>query len=283
MKYFDIFKDMGITEYGVVKTQDANDLIIKEDLVFSQKTKYTSIDDILSGSKSIIVYLLPYNHGGKPENLSLYATGQDYHLVFNKISSKINQKLKEDGYDSVFFSDSGPLNERKLAERVGLGFIGDNHFLINKKYGSYAFIGYIITTLEIKPSIAKTDQCLHCDKCVFACPTNALSKNNFDFSKCISYITQKKEELTNEEIDLIKKGKSVWGCDICQRVCPMNKDVSLTHLPEFKENLILCIKNEYLSNRQYQKKYRSRAFSWRGKSVIDRNLSILTTKDDNEN
>ena len=279
MNIKNIFNQMGITEFGIISVSQARDLILADSSVFSKKKQINEIYDILPDAKSIIVYLLPYNHGKTPKNLSLYATGADYHKVCQKISSNICNVLSESGYDSVSFADNGPLNERKLAYRAGLGIIGLNRFLINKKYGTYTFIGYIITTADLSSSNPIKGECQKCNKCILSCPGKALTKNGFDENKCISYLTQKKGELSQEEIMLIKKGKSAWGCDICQNVCPENSICAKTQLPEFNNNLILCIKNEYLSNNEYKKKYSDRAFSWRGKAVIDRNLSIIDYKD----
>ena len=110
------------------------------------------------------------------------------------------------------------------------------------------------------------------------CPGKALTEEGFNESLCASYLTQKKGDLTQSEKNIIKNSSSAWGCDICQNVCPMNADIQKSPLTEFTEDLILCIKNEYISNREFKRKYADRAFSWRGKSVIDRNLAILDGK-----
>ncbi len=271
----ELFKSMGITETGTVSAEAGNTLISRNVQDFSWKKNISTLDEILAGAKSIIVFLLPYNSGAQPYNISLYATGKDYHKVCAEISKKISAKLTDSGYKSVSFADVGPLSERRLAQKAGLGFIGNNGFLINEKYGSYTFIGYIITDCYLTSSESTPGECMKCGKCITSCPGKALNENSFCKDKCISYITQKKGDLNAEETELIKKGKSAWGCDICQRVCPMNKDKAISSLPDFNEDLILCIKNEYLSNSQFRKKYKERAFSWRGKAVIERNLSIL--------
>lgn len=271
-----LFESINITEMGIVSAKDGDAMINHSISEFSWKKTILSADDVLQNAKSIIVYLVPYNSGALPYNLSLYATGRDYHKVCAEISKKITDKLTDRGFNSVSFADVGPYIERQLAEKAGLGIIGDNGFLINEKYGTYTFIGYIITDCPLVPTKSKKGNCLKCGKCIESCPGNALTSNSFCMDKCISYITQKKGDLTFEEAELIRKGKSAWGCDICQRVCPMNLGKELSPIPDFNENLILCINNEYLSNNQFRKKHSDRAFSWRGKSVIDRNLSILT-------
>ena len=265
------FNESGITEIGVVS---ANDEAIK-----FVKGEFTHASQILTNAKSIIVYLVPYYSGIVPENISMYAAGQDYHIVCNEISSKIGAILSEHGYNFISYADSGPLAERKLAQAAGLGILGNNGFLINEKYGSYTFISYIITDLDLEQSKPINGVCDGCNLCYKSCPGNALSKNGFEQNKCLSYITQKKGELTQEEKKLIKNTGCIWGCDICQKCCPMNKNIDKSPLEQFNKNLILCIKNEYLSNKEFKEKYNDRAFTWRGKSVVYRNLSIL---DDNK-
>lgn len=272
------FNELGITEVGIVSAKSQHIEFTAQKSAFGSKAGFSSIDKILENAKSIIVYLVPYFNGIKPKNISMYAAGEDYHFVCKKISSEIGMLLSEHGHKHISFADSGPLTERKLAYKAGLGIIGDNGFLINKKYGSYTFIGYIITDLALPESEIINKQCKKCGACYKACPGNALSKDGFNENKCLSYITQKKAELTEEEKELIKKTGCIWGCDVCQNACPMNKNVEISPLEEFKKNLILCIKNEYLSNKEFKNKYKNRAFTWRGKSVIYRNLSIL---DDN--
>lgn len=272
------FNTLGITEVGVVSAKSKFIEFTDGKSTFSSKGNFTSIFDILDNAKSVIVYLVPYYSGIESENISMYAAGEDYHLVCRRISGEIGFLLTENGYKHVSFADSGPLSERKLAYAAGLGILGDNRFLINEKYGSYTFIGYIITDLELPESKVIDKSCKKCGVCYKACPAGALSKSRINESKCLSYITQKKGSLSEDEKALIKKTGCVWGCDICQKACPMNENIEKSPLDEFNKNLILCIKNEYLSNKEFNEKYKNRAFTWRGKSVIYRNLSIL---DDN--
>jgi len=117
--------------------------------------------------------------------------------------------------------------------------------------------------------------CMNCNKCVDCCPTGALS--DWDFTKCLSEITQKKGELSETEQRLIAENGSAFGCDVCQMVCPMNK-FSVTPLKEFRVDLVTKIKKsdlENLSNKEFRQRYSQRAFSWRGKNVLIRNLDIL--------
>ena len=228
--------------------------------------------------KSIIVCLFPYYVNFSKGNISRYSAVADYH----KISKHYLEKLAKNAGLSDFeiFADISPYNERRLAIDAGLGVLGKNGLLINQKYGSYVFIGLIVLdSLEIESDRAlEKSECHGCGKCIQACPGKALQENGFDLQKCLSEITQKKGEFTESEKELIIKTGMVWGCDACSEVCPMNKGISETPIPEFKENIITSLKLkdiENLSNKEFLKKYSDRAFTWRGKKVLIRNCGVL--------
>lgn len=231
----------------------------------------------LEGAKSVIVCLFSY----KPEcenkgNLSLYARGEDYHKVVEKKLSVIAEILTNHGYRAKTFCDTGDLCDRHLGFLAGLGFFGRNRFLINNKFGSYTVIGSVLTDAELEPDKPLDKTCLNCGRCIEACPSGALGENGYDPMRCVSYITQKKGELSESEQDAIRKSGYVWGCDICQSVCPHNKNAAPTEISEFKENLIDSLTtNMAESNRQFKKEYSRRAFSWRGFDVIKRNLELF--------
>ena len=227
---------------------------------------------IMEAAKTIIVLAFSY-YTNTEGNLSMYARGQDYHHVTKKLSSPILDFLIDAGYKAEFFCDSASLNERYLANMAGLGFIGKNGFLISPEFGSYIFLAHIITNCEISPDKPNNKTCMACGKCIKACPAGALSRG--DFYSCLSYVTQKKGELSEKEKILIKNNNTCWGCDICQNVCPHNADLNKTEISEFREDLICNLTYEDISNREFRKKYKNRAFTWRGKGVIDRNLSII--------
>lgn len=227
-----------------------------------------------------IVALFPY-FCGYPENsnLSIYTHGKDYHTVARNILNKVAQDLMLCDYE--VFSDSGPCIERELCVNAGLGFLGKNGLCINKKYGSYFFIGYIVCKQKFPFSLPDTDECAGCMQCISECPGNALD-NGFDESLCVSAITQKKGELDRAEIEAIKRTGCIFGCDICQRVCPHNRDVQYTSIDEFKNDKITRITLEdiaTISNKEFKTKYGNRAFAWRGKRVLERNLKIVNTEE----
>lgn len=225
--------------------------------------------------KTVITFLFPYKTKYDGEcNLSKYCIGEDYHnIIINKLKvtcHKLKKLFPEHSFEP--FSDISPINEVLAAYNSGLGFLGKNTLLINKKYGSYCFIGEIITTLEIDTPSVPLGSCLNCGLCEKNCPTLALKGGFLDSLLCLSAITQKKGELTKFEEEKIREGGLVWGCDKCSDICPMNKDAKNTDILEFTQNLVpfLDEKGVELS--------KGRAYGYKGKAILKRNLSIINSK-----
>ena len=228
--------------------------------------------------KSAIVCLFPYYVGNVEGNLSLYARSRDYHKVIKEVLSPACEYIKSLCPDTEceVFADIGPEVDRELGYKAGLGFYGKNGMLINDDFGSWFFIGYILCNIELEADQPLEKSCLGCDKCIKNCPGGALSEN-FCLDKCASHISQKKGDLTESEIAILKKSGLIFGCDMCQRVCPHN-NINPRPMKEFTEDIIdsLYLEDiENLSNREFMKKYGERAFSWRGKCVLLRNIEIL--------
>ncbi len=273
----------GIADIGFVKAREFIELkeIARKQVPFLKGSEDERINPFLinNNAKSIIVFICPY-FSGNYGNVSSYAMGKDYHMVLKDKAQPIINQLCLSGFSADFFCDNSPLNERFLACSAGLGFIGKNGFLINNEYGSYVFIGHIITDAEFEYDKPIEMSCVGCDKCIKSCPTGALMENEYNAEKCISYITQKKSPLNEFEISAIKNSLMCWGCDACQKVCPHNG--KKTNISQFTDDLITDIKSIECSNREFKKMYADRAFSWRGKGVIERNLKIINnikTKD----
>ena len=228
-------------------------------------------------AKSIIVCLFPYYTGESADsNISKYAQIPDYHNVvknkLNKICDYINSKVES---HCEVFCDTGVLHDRYLAYLAGLAVRGVNTCMINEKYGSYFFIGYIVTDLELENDKPKTASCIKCGKCKDACPGKAIDGDfHIDVKKCVSYITQLK--LINEEQRKILNSQDmVYGCDRCQEVCPHNENIPKTPILEFYEKSVTKLTKEELenlSNRAFKEEYGDFPFSWRGKSVILKNF-----------
>jgi len=175
----------------------------------------------------------------KEGQIARYAFGRDYHKVFKNKLKNFSKKLEEHypNYNARFFADSGPLLERQYAEKSGLGYIGKNTMLITQKYGSWVLIGEIITNIKLKadkPFNREKMVCGSCNKCQVACPTGALYEDyKINASKCISYLTI--EHKGNIPLELRDKiGSWLFGCDICQEVCPHNFRSQETTIKDFR-------------------------------------------------
>jgi epoxyqueuosine reductase len=255
---------------------------------FEEKQLQKRVNPFLTmeSCRSIIVCLFPYFTGFKePSNISVHAYGRDYHIIVKDYLEKIATSLadKIQGFEYLTFTDNGPLPERHLAYLADLGFFGKNSLLITNKYGSYVFIGYIMNNFPFEPDSPSNKSCQNCGECIRHCPGNALSENfGFNPGRCISYITQKKGPLSTEESNILKRQSSIYGCDICQKVCPYNVDIPITPIPEFLDDNIYALDYENLrdmSEREFRKKYKDRAFSWRGRKVLLRNfVNVLLDK-----
>ena len=184
---------------------------------------------LVAGSKSVISLLFNYYPSKEINNdsfkISKYAYGKDYHFIIkDKLKSLLSSMRNEIGeIDGRVFVDSAPIMEKAWAKKSGLGWVGKNTNLISKKTGSFFFIAEIIVDLELEYDGEVTDHCGSCTACLDACPTDALYEPyKIDASKCISYFTiELKDQFPNE----LKKDFNDWifGCDICQDVCPWNK------------------------------------------------------------
>lgn len=228
-------------------------------------------------AKSIIVCLFPYYTGeDEGANVSRYARIPDYHIVAKNKLCMISDFIKgEITARCECFADNGVLHDRYLAYSAGLGFFGLNTCLINEKYGSYFFIGYIVTDLELSPDKPQEKNCAMCKKCISACCGNALDgEGDLDVEKCVSYITQLKE-INDKQKEILMSQDMIYGCDRCQEVCPHNKDIPKTPIKEFYEKRCAILsKNELLplSNKEFKKIYGEFPFSWRGKATILKNF-----------
>lgn len=254
---------------------------------FEEKNLMKRIDPKLSldTCKSIIVLGLSYNIEFEEKvdyklkgKLSNSSWGQDYHKVLrNKIESLIHAIEEKTSFEYEYFVDTGPLVDRELAKKSGLGYYGKNSSIINPEYGSFIFIGYILTDLKIEEDKAIEEECGDCRLCIDACPTGALEgPYNVNPKKCISYLTQTKDHIP---VGLRSKmGINIYGCDTCQLVCPKNKSAKKSNNMEFfpKDTKGYMDLEELLeiSNRKFKKKYGHMAGSWRGKTILKRNAII---------
>lgn len=221
------------------------------------------------------------DYSNENNGFSIYTKRSDYHRVVNSYLSKICEYIESLGGKAKSFVDSNSLPERYIAYLAGIGFIGRNNMIITKKYGTYVFLGEIITDLEIECSdkrsfeeISEYKECIACERCIKECPTKSINKTKINPNICLSYITQKKE-ISDKEIKLLKG--NVFGCDFCQLKCPYNENVETNVLKEFET---LEYMNDDVStfaamdNKFFKEKISGTSCGWRGKNVIRRNAII---------
>ena len=280
-------KKLNIDAFGVVSArpmEELREILIEkrarfgitpfeeEDIELRVNPKKTMED-----AKSVLVFLFPYYNGEEgAQNVSKYARIPDYHKVVKEYLEKISNFIKGEKPDAkcLCFSDNGPLADKFFAYKAGLGFFGKNTLLISEKYGSFCFIGYIITNLLLSPDQPIEKNCGACKRCIDACPGVAIGEKGLCAEKCVSYITQAKH-LTEEQKEILRSQSFVYGCDICQNVCPYNQKIPKTKLPEFSKPMLLDFQKETLdemSNRAFLNEYGEFPFSWRGKSAIFKNF-----------
>ena len=240
--------------------------------------------------KSIISIAVPYlRNDTYNESFSKYTQGLDYHFIVNGYLEKIGEVLKKFGYDFRCFCDTNNLPERYIAYLSGVGTIGKNSLIYTEKYGSYVFLGEIITDAVISENfsegyyeekfknISKFSECGKCFNCIKKCPNNVLIEKNFN--KCVSNLTQKKK-LDLEEQDNLNG--MIFGCDVCQYSCPRNRNVEFSFEKLFDvQKFIEKIDDEdiiFMNNKFFKENFKKLSCSWRGKNLLKRN-AIIKNKD----
>jgi len=234
--------------------------------------------------KSTLVILMPYRHKNITVkdglNAGLFARCKDYHGYFAQLAKRLIPTLEGfSGGRVLGFADHSPIDEKGAALMCGLGFMGKNGLLINKRYGSYVFIGEFLFEKRLPELLHKTDgTCLNCGACIKACPTNAICHSGTDIRNCLSFISQKKKK-AEEDTSLLSEHRTLWGCDICQQVCPHNKNVSYSPIPYFNEEVIDNFSFELLEGMS-EENFKKYAFSYRKREVITQNFLTAVGKYD---
>ncbi len=245
---------------------------------------------LVPGAQSVISLAYNYHNPEKQKDkeapkISQYAYGQDYHFVIkDKLKELLERMRNHIGHiEGRCFVDSAPVLERDWAKRSGLGWIGKNTLLINPKKGSLFFLAELITDLRLIPDIPLKDYCGTCRRCIDACPTNAIDENGYlmDGSKCISYFTiELKDQLPDEY-----KGKFdnwMFGCDICQDVCPWNRFSSKHNEAAFEppSELMEMTRQDWieLTEETFQKVFKKSAVKRTKFEGLKRNINFLTKK-----
>jgi epoxyqueuosine reductase len=238
------FAEANLLEDESKKLKQCLDKGYQAGMIYMEKNfdKRKNVKEILPNAKSIISlalnYYTPENHLKENDKgkISRYAWGKDYHLIIWKKINELEAMLKEidPEFESLSYVDTGPVMDKVWAVRAGIGWMGKHTNVINPKIGSWFFIANIITNYEFDYSEIITDHCGACTACIDACPTDAIVHEYLvDANKCISFQTIENKE----EIPIELKGKFdnwIFGCDICQDVCPWNHKFSIvTSVDEF--------------------------------------------------
>ena len=211
----------------------------------SHQDSRTDVRAWLPWAKSVIVAAMSYKQaepGGKTEDgrrgrVAMYAWGEDYHVVLREKLDSVVGELREvlgEPFQARVCVDTSAIIERELAAAAGIGWIGKNTLVLHQTAGSYSFLGEIITDLELTPDDPETDRCGSCTRCLEACPTAAFPQPYvMDARRCISYLTiEHRGEIDGELAP--KMGDWVFGCDVCQAVCPYNRQAPETGEPRFR-------------------------------------------------
>ena len=203
--------------------------------------------------------------------------GLDYHYILQDKLERLARGIEELTADFEYkgMVDTGALVDTAVARRAGIGFIGKNGLVISKEFGSYMFLGELITNLELEPDQPVDYDCGDCNRCVEACPTSCLLGDSTMYAKrCLSFQTQDKGMM---DLEFRKKIKTViYGCDICQICCPYNKGIDSPPLVDIDPDLAQpeLIPFLDLTNGQFREKFGLIAASWRGKNILQRNAII---------
>lgn len=292
-------KSIGIDKIGFAQASVFDEL--KQRLIVHEQNGYqsgfeepdlekrTNPDVLLPGAKSIISIALAYPsklkdapRSTKEDRRGIFCRaswGQDYHHVLRDRLSKLEVYIRERVPNAEFKSmvDTGELSDRAVAERAGIGWSGKNCAIITPEFGSYVYLGEIVTNIPFSPDTPMEDRCGSCNICVDACPTGALVQGGqLDSNKCIAFLTQTKGFLADKYRK--KLGNRLYGCDTCQTVCPENKGKDF-HLhaemepdPEVAKPKLKPLLT--MSNREFKEKFGHVSGSWRGKKPIQRNAII---------
>jgi epoxyqueuosine reductase len=265
----EIFLHNGITDSAPVRFSDC--VVINERLLGKLDFE----------PKSVCIGLLPYytHFCDSPRIVSSYALSFDYHKLIASLKEKIISQATEILPNNHFavFGDHSPIDEKDAAAKAGLGIIGMHSLLITPKYSSFVFLFELLTDLDCDRLPEEVVHCEHCGRCISACPT--FLKGN---GECLSAISQKKGTLSPIEAKHLIDANTAWGCDICQLACPhtqraIKEKTIYSSLDWFNSNILPFPTEETINN---SLDFQSRAYSWRGKSTILRNINLLSHRQD---
>ncbi|MBJ6362806.1 tRNA epoxyqueuosine(34) reductase QueG [Paenibacillus sp. GCM10012307] len=291
--------ELGIDKLGIASTEPFAEL--KQRLIKHRELGYESgfeepdLDKrtdpslLFDTPQSIIAIAIAYpsklkdapksEPGARRGILARASWGDDYHKVLRNRMERLEQWLRDRVPEvrTENMVDTGALSDRAVAERAGLGWSAKNSCIIAPEFGSWIYLGEMLTNLPLSPDNPITDQCGSCTKCIDACPTGALvGPGQLNSKLCISFITQTKD-FVKEDV-MRKIGNRLYGCDTCQIVCPVNKGKNWTHQPELQPDpeqvKPLLVPLLTIGNKEFQRQYGNTSSAWRGRKPIQRNAVI---------
>jgi len=241
------------------------------------------VRNLLPNAKSVICVGKLYNTPGPPRQpgearISRYAWGKDYHVTMRAALERMVARLLErEAFSHKICVDTAPLLERSFARQAGLGWIGKNTCLINEPLGSWFFLGEILTPLDLDPGSPPPDRCGSCTRCIEACPTDALVPSGgswtLDARKCISYLTIELRGPIPEDLHA-GMGDHVFGCDICQDVCPWNSKAPVTTDPDFAGSPITLDALSKLSPEEFRERFKHSPIARAKHDGLLRNVAV---------
>ncbi|MDH7514863.1 MAG: tRNA epoxyqueuosine(34) reductase QueG [Bacteroidota bacterium] len=243
---------------------------------------------VLPGCRSVIVVAMNYFHPHyRVENpqgakISRYAWGNDYHTVLGTRLRRLEQFISSMDTRSQCrsFVDAGPVLEKAWAVRAGIGWMGKHTLLVSPDYGSWIFLGVVLTTAELDPDVPETDRCGDCTRCLNACPTGAISHPyRLDARACIAYRTIAWKGENTVGLDKEDYGNWVFGCDICQETCPWNTDTVPSLHPEFapRASVLSTTLEELaqLDEKEFRARFKGTPIARAGFRILKRNTRLI--------
>ncbi len=249
--------------------------------------KRRNVQNILPEAKSILSLALNYYTTSDVTEIgelkiSRYAWGTDYHEIIPPMLRKLLAAIKQIAPEAEarYYTDTGPLLEKAIAARAGIGWQGKHTNIITREVGSWVFLAEIILTIELEPDAPAEDMCGTCTRCLDACPTDALKPYEIDATRCISYFTIELKPEHNIPDTLASYMENwLYGCDICQDVCPWNRFAEPSHIQEFaprEENLHLSKNNvEQMDQDEFSKRFTKSPVKRTKLAGLKRNLAAL--------
>lgn len=296
--------ELGFSACGIVKAEAVDTLAVAEQeewlakgfaagMDYMQKNKNLRYDprELVPGAKSMIIVAMNYypkKESSSDVSFAYYSYGKDYHFVLKNYLSYLFKYIKEEispllcpnlEVEGRYFTDSAPMMERYWAKKAGVGFQGRNRLIIVPRVGSFCFLGTLAVNIDLSVDEPLNISCGKCHKCEESCPTHAICGGFVDSNKCISYQTiENRTDIIPDSVASYM-GNHIYGCDICQKVCPWNKFAKATTIPEFSpsDNFMNIDSSiiENMGSSEFKRLFKESAVVRAGLKNLKRNLGYV--------